>query len=101
LPLDQHFLKALVAPRALLCTEARGDLWAHPAGTLRSSRAAQEMFQFLVAPEKNGLHYRDGQHDQTMVDWRALLTFAQWHFDGQRPVEPKEFQVPLAERSMP
>ena len=51
--------------------------------------------------EKNGLHYRDGQHDQTMVDWRALLTFAQWHFDGQRPAEPKEFQVPRAERSMP
>jgi hypothetical protein len=55
----------------------------------------------LAAPEKNGLHYRDGQHDQTMVDWRALLTFAQGHFDGQRPAEPKEFQVPRAERSMP
>ncbi len=34
LPFDQHFLKALVAPRALLTTEARGDVWANPAGTL-------------------------------------------------------------------
>ena len=30
LPFDQHFLKALVAPRALLSTEALGDLWANP-----------------------------------------------------------------------
>ena len=33
LPFDQHFLKALVAPRALLTTEALGDLWANPTGS--------------------------------------------------------------------
>jgi hypothetical protein len=36
LPFDQHTLKALVAPRALLTTEALGDLWANPRA--RSSR---------------------------------------------------------------
>ncbi len=92
--MDQHFLKALVAPRALLCTEARGDRWANPAGTLRTSQAAQEVFEFLGVPQRNGLHYRDGQHDQTMTDWQALLEFAQWHFRGQQPSDTTQFRVP-------
>ncbi|MEI6504236.1 MAG: hypothetical protein WCP21_24755, partial [Armatimonadota bacterium] len=33
LPFDQHSLKALVAPRALLSTEALADVWADPTGT--------------------------------------------------------------------
>ncbi len=92
LPFDQHLMKALVAPRGLLCTEATGDRWANPVGTRRTSLAAQEVFTLLGVPEKNALHYRDGQHDQTIEDWRALLAFAQWHFFGHRPEEPKRFQ---------
>lgn len=36
LPFDCHDLKALVAPRVLLDTEAAGDIWANPAGTFVS-----------------------------------------------------------------
>ncbi len=98
LPFDQHFLKALVAPRALLCTEARGDLWANPPGTIRTSQAAQQVFQFLAVPDKQGLHFREGQHDQTLEDWQALLTFAQWHFRGIPPDDITVFQVPPPEQ---
>ena len=68
LPFDQHFLKALVAPRALLCTEARGDLWANPLGTKMTSRAADSVFRWYGEPEKNALHFREGQHDLTAED---------------------------------
>ena len=91
LPFDQHFLKALVAPRSLLCTEARGDLWANPSGTRRTSLAAQAVFQFLEVPDRNGLHWRDGRHDQTLADWKALLEFAEWQFFGRRPDDVGSF----------
>ena len=47
MPFDQHFLKALVAPRALVSTEALGDVWANPSGTLKTHLAAKEVFKFL------------------------------------------------------
>src|SRR5205823_14582644 len=40
LPIDQHTVKALVAPRALLSTEALDDLWANPKGTQQTYLAA-------------------------------------------------------------
>ncbi len=84
LPFDQHFLKALVAPRALLSTDALGDWWANPLGTQITYQAAQEVFDFLGVPEKNGLHFREGGHDQDAEDWRALIDFADEQFFGKR-----------------
>jgi hypothetical protein len=83
LPFDQHFLKALVAPRALLSTDALGDRWANPLGTQITYQAAQEVFDFLGVPEKNGLHFREGGHDQKAEDWRALIDFADEQFFGK------------------
>ncbi len=91
LPVDQHFLKALVAPRAVLCTEARGDVWANPEGSQVTSRAAQEVFDLLGVPDHNALHLRDGQHDLTPVDWKAILDFADWVFHDRRPEHPERF----------
>jgi len=84
LPFDQHFLKALVAPRALLSTDALGDKWANPLGTQVTYQAAQEVFDFLGVPEKNGLHFREGGHDQNAEDWRALIDFADEQFFGKK-----------------
>lgn len=95
LPFDQHFLKALVAPRALICTEAEEDLWANPLGTQASSRAAQEAFDFLGATSRNGLHFREGTHDLTPNDWEAILDFAEWHFDGKKPSDRDRFSEHL------
>ena len=91
LPFDQHFLKALIAPRPLLCTEARGDVWANPMGTRRTSIAARDIYSFLDAKDKIGLTYRDGQHDQTLEDWQALLDFADWHLRGTAPSDKSRF----------
>ena len=91
LPIDQHFLKALVAPRALICTDAEGDLWANPAGNRVTSQAAEAAFQFLDAPNRNALHFRKGSHDLTEHDWQAILDFADWHFRGRRPQNTDRF----------
>ncbi|MEM9658481.1 MAG: SUMF1/EgtB/PvdO family nonheme iron enzyme, partial [Planctomycetota bacterium] len=97
LPFDQHFLKAMVAPRALLCTESLDDAFANPLGSQLTSMAANEVYDLLRADRrKNGLHFRRGEHDSTTADWQALLDFAEWHFFGREPSDPTRFwQVPL------
>jgi len=85
LPFDQHALKALVAPRALLSTEALGDTWANPAGTYQTYLAAREVYRFLNAEERIGIWYRDGGHSHGIVDWKAFLDFADLQFRGIAP----------------
>ncbi|NUM56411.1 MAG: hypothetical protein HUU46_22465 [Candidatus Hydrogenedentes bacterium] len=83
LPFDQHFVKALVAPRLLLSTDALGDLWANPLGTQATFLAAQPVFDLLAAGDHNALHFREGDHDQLPADYAALLDFADLHFRGK------------------
>lgn len=85
LPLDQHFLKALVAPRLLICTEAIDDQWANPDGNRATSRAAQPVFERLGAEDRNGLRFRQGKHDLLEEDWNNILDFAQWHWNNELP----------------
>ena len=80
LPLDMHCLLALVAPRALLTTEARGDLWANPEGTRHTHHAARQAFAFLGAGDCLALHVRDGGHAHLLQDWMTLLDFADARF---------------------
>lgn len=87
LPFDQHFLKALVAPRALLCTESFDDEFANPLGSLATSVAAQAVFEFLEAPDKNGIHFRRGGHSTESEDFARLLAFCQWQFFAPSPEE--------------
>jgi hypothetical protein len=83
LPFDQHFLKALVAPRALLTTEALGDLWANPTGTWHTHCAAREVYRFLGAEERLGIWYREGGHQHGAADWRIFLDFMEWQLGDQ------------------
>jgi hypothetical protein len=76
LPFDQHEVRALVAPRALLTTDGLGDIWANGPGTQASYQAAKEVYKFLGAPDKIGIHYREGKHEQNAEDFAALLAFA-------------------------
>jgi hypothetical protein len=87
LPFDQHFLKAAVAPRSLLTTEALGDLWANPSGTWRTHAAAKEIYRFLGFESRIGIWYREGGHAHGLVDFQALLDFADWQFFGKTPSE--------------
>ena len=84
LPFDQHTVKALIAPRALLSTEALGDLWANPKGTQQTYTAAKEVFNFLGASDRIGIVFRPGKHEQNADDWNALLDFADQQFFGKK-----------------
>ena len=83
LPFDQHELKAMVAPRALLCEDATGDAVGNPRGAQVSHWAAREVYRFLGVPGKIGVHMRTGGHEQNADDWRALLDFADLQFFGK------------------
>jgi dienelactone hydrolase len=76
LPFDQHEVKALCAPRALLETEALADLWANPQGSRQTYAAAKEVYTFLGAPDKIAIVYREGGHAHNADDWKVLLDFA-------------------------
>ncbi len=96
LPFDQHSLRALVAPRLQLSTDALGDLWANPLGTQVSFLAARTVYEFLGATDKIGIHYRQGKHEQNEEDWSALLDFADLHFFG-RKVKAEFDRLPFAD----
>ncbi len=83
LPFDQHFLKALVAPRALLTTEALGDLWANPQGSWQTHLAAREVYALLGAQEHIAIAFREGGHEHNLADWLALLDFCDTVFRGK------------------
>lgn len=89
MPFDQHYLKALIAPRPLLTTEAFGDTWANPTGTWQSHRAAREVYRWLGAEDRLGILYREGGHEHSLADWCASMDFAAQHFSGKTP--PQNF----------
>ena len=91
LPVDQHFVKALVAPRALLSTEALGDLWANPQGTQQTHEAAKEVYRFLGAPDRIGIYFREGEHAHNHKDWTTLLDFADKVFFGKETFDRRAF----------
>lgn len=83
LPFDQHFLKAMIAPRPLLCMEGLADFWANPVGTQQTTAAAEPVYEFLGASGKNCLWYRPGGHAMNDENWAALLDFCDCQFFGK------------------
>ncbi len=84
LPFDLHFLKALVAPRALLTTEALDDHWANPAGSWHTHRAAYAVYELLGAGERIAIRNRAGGHDHAPADWSTLLDFSDRVFGARQ-----------------
>ncbi len=92
LPLDQHMLLALIAPRLLYVGSASEDAHADPASEFRSCVAASPAFALLgttgvamttMPPVDQpshaggiGYHVRTGTHDLTLADWNWYLDFA-------------------------
>ncbi|MBN1342265.1 MAG: hypothetical protein JXQ73_06275 [Phycisphaerae bacterium] len=93
LPFDQHFLKALVAPRCIVSLEALADHWANPLGTQQMWRAVQPVFDFLGAADKNVIYFRPGGHDMTIEDWRVLLDYCD-HFLLGKPLRVRQSPLP-------
>ena len=91
LPVDQHELLALIAPRPLYVASADGDQWSDPKGEFLGAVHADPVYQLLG---KTGLgtstfpaidqpvgqtvryHDRTGKHDVTEYDWEQYLRFA-------------------------
>lgn len=83
LPFDLHFLRACIAPRAIISTDGLGDVWANTFGTQITWRAANEVFEYLGVPENNALVMRDGPHEYQKGDWEAVIAFLDKLFYGK------------------
>ena len=94
LPFDQHFLKALVAPRTLLETEAASDIWANPIGSHQTALAAREAYRLLGAEDQLLLYYRKGYHWHAVEDLRLLAAALKQKLAGQ-PYEAGSFRLPF------
>ncbi len=91
LPVDQHELLALIAPRPLYVASADSDQWSDPKGEFLGALGAEPVYRLLG---KTGLgtsvfpavdqpvgqtvryHDRTGKHDVTDFDWAQYLKFA-------------------------
>jgi len=91
LPVDQHQLLALIAPRPLYVASAEDDKWADPHGEFLSAFYASAVYKLYgkkgipndKMPEINqpiqntvSYHIRTGKHDVTDFDWEQYIKWA-------------------------
>ncbi|HTN68486.1 MAG TPA: hypothetical protein VLZ33_03385 [Dysgonamonadaceae bacterium] len=91
LPIDQHELLALIAPRPLYVASAEEDEWADPQGEFLSSYYASPVYQLynksgIISNERPPVnepiqntvayHIRTGEHDVTDYDWEQYIKWA-------------------------
>jgi hypothetical protein len=96
LPVDQHMLIALCAPRPVYVNGGLTDQWSDPKGEFLAMVAAGPVYRLLGgkdlgvtelppldAPVTGGdlaFHYHSGGHMAVPADWKAFLDFAERHF---------------------
>jgi dienelactone hydrolase len=96
LPIDQHELIALSAPRPVYTTNATEDRWADPKGSFMALKAIEPVYALYgyksnlpaELPAINmpftqpplGYHFREGKHDLTPYDWDKFIHFASLYY---------------------
>lgn len=96
LPVDQHMLLALCAPRPLYLSDAIEDSWADPQAAFHAAVLAGEVYELLgkkglsgtefppvdtpVAEGDIAYHVRSGGHGITNYDWEQYLRFLKRYF---------------------
>ncbi len=91
LPIDQHELLALCAPRPVLYTNAADDLWANPSGQFDMMKRATPVYELLgvkgmeadkmpdqgkLLDSRLGYWMRAGKHEMNADDWKTFVAFA-------------------------
>lgn len=96
LPVDQHMLIGLIAPRPVYTTNATQDRWADPYGSFLSLVNAKPVYdlyhQAVILPKDMpavnspilnsalAYHFREGKHDLNVYDWTNFIRFANLRF---------------------
>lgn len=90
LPVDQHELISLIAPRPVYIGNAQDDQYVEPMGEFKAEKNAEpvyKLFGLKGVPTENpkvgqsyqslsmGYHMRKGKHDITDFDWNNYLDF--------------------------
>ncbi|MGE5557528.1 MAG: alpha/beta hydrolase family protein [Bacillota bacterium] len=92
LPVDQHMLLSLIAPRPVYVASASEDIWADPESEFLSCVCAEPVYHLfglkgleinkMPLPEQPvhngfiGYHLRTGKHDLTEYDWKRFMDYA-------------------------
>ena len=92
LPVDQHMLLSLIAPRLLYVASASEDDWADPQSEFLSLIHAEPVYRLFglqglgtrnfpkpdspVHRDNAGYHVRTGKHDLLEYDWKCFINFA-------------------------
>lgn len=94
LPVDQHMLIALIAPRPVYIASATEDMWADPKGEFLSAKEASIIYNMygiqglssISMPKPDtpligevSYHLRTGKHDITKYDWEQYINFAKFN----------------------